>query len=238
MPRLPPPLSVTLPPPSIRTRVTTRPPCHAFLQLCVLHTTRVFLTLIVTGSGPQSKVMSPPERTALASRAYVHELAVPVPTTFRSTFCFFAAARTPGACGPADDDPREAFVGSLAWAGTVVTSASGRSAAASRRRDRVKGMEPKVTDVSPLARGGRARSGHRGAGECRHVDRGPAGARRGGADLPRDPLAHPRARLRPHDRAGAAHGRPARQPAARLSRRAPDRHERQVLDLAHGRAAA
>src|SRR5690554_2959657 len=103
MPRLPPPESVTLLPPLIRTRVTSLPPLHESLQLCVLHVTSVFFTTIVTGLRPQLKEMSPPERTALASLAYVHDLAVPLPITFFLNFALATAGLAEAATTRVDD---------------------------------------------------------------------------------------------------------------------------------------
>src|SRR3954469_15013347 len=66
--RLPPPLSVTRPPPSSTTGV---------VRLCTL---AVADMVIVTGAGPQSKVMMPPAATALTTAEEVQPAAVPFPT--------------------------------------------------------------------------------------------------------------------------------------------------------------
>src|SRR3954447_3456075 len=65
--RLPPPLSVTRPPPSSTTGV---------VRLCTL---AVALIVIVTGAGPQSKVMMPPAATAFTTADEVQLAAVPFP---------------------------------------------------------------------------------------------------------------------------------------------------------------
>ena len=62
----PPPLSVTVPPPSM---------------VVSLATGTSEATVIVTGSGPQSKVITPPAATAARNAASVQLAAVPVPTT-------------------------------------------------------------------------------------------------------------------------------------------------------------
>ena len=69
MRRLPPPLSVTLPPPSSTT------------SRRVLRTLAVARSVIVTGFGPQSKRTWPPARTAATTAAEVQLRAVPSPTT-------------------------------------------------------------------------------------------------------------------------------------------------------------
>src|SRR5580698_10528137 len=66
---LPPPLRVTLPPPSM----TMRSP-RVMLAVCVI--------VIVTGSGPQLKVMTPPMATAWTTAAEVQLAAVPSPMTW------------------------------------------------------------------------------------------------------------------------------------------------------------
>src|SRR3954454_8358790 len=71
MRRRPPPLSVTLLPPSI----TTRDPL-------VLRTLAVAVMVIVTGAGPQSNVMIPPAATALTTAAEVRLDGVPWPITW------------------------------------------------------------------------------------------------------------------------------------------------------------
>ena len=67
---MPPPLSVTLPPPSSTTR------------WLVFTTLAVAVIVIVTGFGPQSKVMMPPSATALTTAADVHPAGVPRPITW------------------------------------------------------------------------------------------------------------------------------------------------------------
>ena len=57
MPRAFCPSSVTRPPPSSTMRLTGTPPSHGCAQLWVLHVCSVEATGIVTGSGPQLKVM-------------------------------------------------------------------------------------------------------------------------------------------------------------------------------------
>src|SRR5690348_11905998 len=68
MRRAPAPLSVTRLPPSSTTWLT------------VLRTFAVAVIVIVTGSGPQSKVMMPPAATALTTAAEVQLAGVPFPT--------------------------------------------------------------------------------------------------------------------------------------------------------------
>src|SRR6185295_9787172 len=63
---LPPPLRVTLPPPSITVSTLTS---------CCL------VTVMVTGAAPQSKVTTPPFASAAASAASVQSEAEPLPTT-------------------------------------------------------------------------------------------------------------------------------------------------------------
>src|SRR5690349_12195016 len=70
MRRLPPPLSVTRPPPSS----TTSGPWS-------LRTLAVAFMAIVTGAGPQSKVITPPAATAVTTAADVQLAGVPLPTT-------------------------------------------------------------------------------------------------------------------------------------------------------------
>jgi hypothetical protein len=66
---LPPPLSVTLPPPSM----TIRLPCTIFA---------VAVIVIVTGPGPQLKVIMPPSATAWTTAAEVQLAGVPCPMTW------------------------------------------------------------------------------------------------------------------------------------------------------------
>src|SRR5690349_16584372 len=68
-----PPESVTLPPPSITS------------LLVLLRTLIVCDSVIVTGFGPQSKVITPPAAAALSTAAEVQLAAVPVPTTRSGT---------------------------------------------------------------------------------------------------------------------------------------------------------
>src|SRR5690349_2690665 len=70
MRRSPPPLSVTRPPPSS----TTSGPWS-------LRTLAVAFMAIVTGAGPQSKVITPPAATAATTAADVQLAGVPLPTT-------------------------------------------------------------------------------------------------------------------------------------------------------------
>src|SRR4051812_8097756 len=65
--RLPPPLSVTRPPPSSTTGV---------VRLCTLAVADI---VIVTGAGPQLKVMMPPAATAFTTAEEVQLAAVPLP---------------------------------------------------------------------------------------------------------------------------------------------------------------
>src|SRR6266513_2069387 len=67
-----PPLSVTLPPPSM-----------TILGPVSLNTFAVRLRTIVTGAGPQSKVMTPPLATAATKASPVQLAGVPEPTTVR-----------------------------------------------------------------------------------------------------------------------------------------------------------
>jgi hypothetical protein len=69
MRRLPPPLSVTRPPPSS----TTSP--------WSLRTLAVAFIAMVTGAGPQSKVITRPAATAVTTAADVQLAGVPLPTT-------------------------------------------------------------------------------------------------------------------------------------------------------------
>src|SRR5688500_15047574 len=69
MRRLPPPLSVTRPPPSRTIRA-----------LAALRTFAVAAIVITTGSGPQAKVMIPPLPTAATTAAEVQLAGVPLPT--------------------------------------------------------------------------------------------------------------------------------------------------------------
>ena len=67
---LPPPLSVTFPPPSSTT------------WWLVFTTLAVAVMVIVTGLGPQSKVMMPPSATAWTTAAEVQPAGVPLPMTW------------------------------------------------------------------------------------------------------------------------------------------------------------
>src|SRR6266567_3089816 len=69
MRRLPPPLSVTFPPPSSTTRVAA------------LRTFAVAAIVMTIGFGPQEKVITPPAATAATTAAEVQLAAVPPPTT-------------------------------------------------------------------------------------------------------------------------------------------------------------
>src|SRR5689334_21515203 len=68
MRRLPPPLSVTRPPPSSTT------------WLLALRTFAVAVIVMVTGAGPQLNVMMPPAATAFTTAADVQLAGVPLPT--------------------------------------------------------------------------------------------------------------------------------------------------------------
>ena len=67
---VPPPLSVTFPPPSSTTR------------WLVFATVAVAVMVIVTGSGPQLNVMTPPAATAATTAADVQLAGVPFPITW------------------------------------------------------------------------------------------------------------------------------------------------------------
>jgi hypothetical protein len=67
---LPPPLRVTLPPPS------------STIRWLVFTTFAVAVIVIVTGFGPQLKVIMPPSATALTTAAEVQLPGVPRPTTW------------------------------------------------------------------------------------------------------------------------------------------------------------
>jgi hypothetical protein len=69
MRRAPPPLSVTLPPPSMTT------------VALLLRTLAVAVMAIVTGAGPHENVITPPAATAAITADDVQLAAVPVPTT-------------------------------------------------------------------------------------------------------------------------------------------------------------
>src|SRR5215813_7845786 len=68
--RAPPPLSVTIPPPSRTTRVP------------VLRTSAVASIVIVTGRGPQENVITPPAATAATTACEVQLAGVPLPMTW------------------------------------------------------------------------------------------------------------------------------------------------------------
>src|SRR4051812_33042006 len=76
----PPPLSVTLLPPSM----TTGP--------VLLKTFAVVVSVIVAGAAPQSKVMTPPFATAATNASAVQLAGVPVPTTVRGLVMLSACA--------------------------------------------------------------------------------------------------------------------------------------------------
>src|SRR6187455_3145840 len=108
MRRTPPPLSVTRPSPSRTTRDD------------VLTTFAVRSRVIVTGSGPHEKRMSPPLATARTTLADVHEDGVPLPTTVSATFA------------PAGRGGREASVSTpLAPAGRADATTAATAAATS-----------------------------------------------------------------------------------------------------------
>ena len=71
--RTPPPLSVTFPPPSSTTRAL------------VLRTFAVAVIVMVTGPGPQEKVIMPPAATAATTACDVQLAAVPSPMTRAGT---------------------------------------------------------------------------------------------------------------------------------------------------------
>src|SRR3954451_6557214 len=87
----------TAPPPS---RVILRPP--SMTVFLVDGTFSVAVTRIVTGSGPQLKVMTPPAVTAVCSALKVQLAAVPVPTTAVgvAVLTAWAFARTPALHDP------------------------------------------------------------------------------------------------------------------------------------------
>src|SRR5881394_792751 len=89
MRRWPPPLSVTLPPPS------------STMRGLALRTFAVAVMVMVTGSGPHEKVMTPPAATALTTASEVQLAGVPVPMT-RVGWLVSAAAASAGtiACPP------------------------------------------------------------------------------------------------------------------------------------------
>src|SRR5256885_13368846 len=62
-------------------RVTLLPPSMTSLVPLSLKTFAVCARTIVTGSGPQSKVMTPPFATAATNASPVQPAALPVPTT-------------------------------------------------------------------------------------------------------------------------------------------------------------
>src|SRR5688500_9628335 len=79
----PPPLSVTLPPPSMTTG-----PVSLWTFASVVRT-------MVLGSGPQSNVMTPPFATAATNASPVQLSGEPLPTTVRG-FAMLSAAASPG----------------------------------------------------------------------------------------------------------------------------------------------
>src|SRR5580700_8006975 len=93
MRRAPPPLSVTFPPPSSTT------------SELVLRTLAVACIMIVTGSAPQSKVITPPLATAATTAPDVQPAAVPLPITWSGwevfTGCAAAGMGAPPAGFPA-----------------------------------------------------------------------------------------------------------------------------------------
>ena len=86
MRRWPAPLRVTLPPPSSTTTGE------------VLTTLAVWVITIVTGSGPQSNVITPPAATAATTASEVQLAGVPVPMT-RSGFAVLTGSAS-GGSGP------------------------------------------------------------------------------------------------------------------------------------------
>src|SRR6202034_3971237 len=102
-----PPLSVTFPPPSSTT------------WWLVLTTLAVAVIVIVTGLGPQLKVMMPPSATACTTAAEVQPAGEPSPITWSGWLVSTArpaagaAARPSGlpACGAASPDPVPADAG-------------------------------------------------------------------------------------------------------------------------------
>ena len=80
MRRLPAPLRVTNPPPSITTR------------WWVFSTLAVALITIVTGLGPQLNLMMPPAATSRMTAAEVQLLGVPLPITWLGWLVFTARA--------------------------------------------------------------------------------------------------------------------------------------------------
>src|SRR3954469_23011582 len=89
MRRLPPPLSVTRPPPSS----TTSGPWS-------LRTLAVAFMVMVTGAGPQSKVITPPAATAATTAAAVQPAGVPLPMTRSGLRASTARASTGTAAWP------------------------------------------------------------------------------------------------------------------------------------------
>ena len=79
--RLPPPLSVTRPPPSSTIRSPVRFRIFA-----------VAVIVMVTGAGPQLNVMIPPAATAFTTAAEVQPRGVPSPTTWSGLLVFTALA--------------------------------------------------------------------------------------------------------------------------------------------------
>jgi hypothetical protein len=62
-------------------RVTLLPPSMTSFGAVLLKTFAVDVSVIVTGSGPQSNVMTPPFATAATNASPVHVAGVPLPTT-------------------------------------------------------------------------------------------------------------------------------------------------------------
>ena len=75
---MPPPLSVTRPPPA------------STICWLVLTTLAVAVIVMVTGFGPQLKVMMPPLATALTTAAEVQLAGVPLPMTWFGSLVFTA----------------------------------------------------------------------------------------------------------------------------------------------------
>src|ERR1700733_1360507 len=106
--RLPPPLSVTRPPPS------------STIWWLVFTTLAVAVMVMVTGFGPQLNVMMPPRATALTTAAEVQPAGVPLPMTWLRWLVFTAAP----ACA------------TLAWPSGLPNAGGGGGGARARRGGR------------------------------------------------------------------------------------------------------
>src|SRR5690242_1837778 len=133
--RAPPPLSVTLPPPS---RVT---------NALRLSTRAVACMVMVTGAGPQLKVMSPPFATARTTALEVQLAAVPPPTT-RAGW----AARGGAACR-AVLAASEMASGAPVLAAQAGAASTGARAATRMAAERRLGMGPHASDVITACHG-------------------------------------------------------------------------------------